>query len=112
MAHSLWGPPPKLSRRAGRTTFARWHTAMPARSAATARSAAEPLVNETGRTTPAHVLASRANRAYSGALFVPRLHSRPLFSLLVLLLPLPVDIKFLLLAPEIRRAFPLDLIPV
>src|SRR5262249_56598453 len=30
----------------------------------------------------------------------------------VLLLPLPVDIPFLLLAPEFRRAFPLELVPV
>src|SRR5262249_43150253 len=35
-----------------------------------------------------------------------------LFGLLVLLLPLPVDIIFLLLAPEFRRAFPLELVPV
>jgi hypothetical protein len=39
--------------------------------------------------------------------------SQPLFfSLLVFLLPLPADIKFLLLAPEYRRAFPLELVPV
>src|SRR5207245_10908450 len=38
--------------------------------------------------------------------------SRPLFSLLVFLLPLPVDIPFLLLASEFRRAFPLELVPV
>src|SRR5262249_33086354 len=42
----------------------------------------------------------------------PPFDSRPLFSLLVLLLPLPVDIIFLLLAPEFRRAFPLQLVPV
>src|SRR5947208_11352526 len=34
------------------------------------------------------------------------------FSLLVLLLPLPLDIKFPLLAPYFRRAFPLELVPV
>src|SRR5438445_12282592 len=32
--------------------------------------------------------------------------------LLVLLLPLPLDIKFPLLAPYFRRAFPLELVPV
>src|SRR5438874_11056391 len=34
------------------------------------------------------------------------------FSLLVLLLPLPLDIKFPLFAPYFRRAFPLELVPV
>src|SRR5437588_47296 len=42
----------------------------------------------------------------------PQFDSRPLFSLLVFLLPRPVDIPFLLLAPEFRRAFPLELVPV
>src|SRR6476646_7017520 len=32
--------------------------------------------------------------------------------LLVLLLPLPLDVELLLLAPEFRRAFPLELVPV
>ena len=32
--------------------------------------------------------------------------------LLIVLLPLPLDIQFLLLAPEFRRAFPLELVPV
>jgi hypothetical protein len=31
---------------------------------------------------------------------------------LILLLPLPRDIPFLLLAPELRRALPLELVPV
>src|SRR5438477_2989841 len=42
----------------------------------------------------------------------PRFDSRPLFSLLVLLLPLPLDVELPLLAPEFRRAFPLELVPV
>src|SRR5258708_23009485 len=32
--------------------------------------------------------------------------------LLVLLLPLPLDVELLLLAPEFRRAFPLEFVPV
>src|SRR5436305_2996323 len=32
--------------------------------------------------------------------------------LLVLLLPLPLDVELLLLAPEFRRALPLELVPV
>src|SRR6516162_3556671 len=36
----------------------------------------------------------------------------PLCSLLALLLPLPLDVDLLLLAPGFRRAFPLELVPV
>src|SRR5437773_2388600 len=42
----------------------------------------------------------------------PPFDGRPLFSLLVFLLPLPADVEFLLLAPEFRRAFPRELVPV
>src|SRR5262249_36495057 len=37
---------------------------------------------------------------------------QPLFSLLVLLLPLALDVELLLVAPEFRRAFPLELVAV
>src|SRR6516162_8199982 len=37
--------------------------------------------------------------------------SRPLFSLLALLVPLPLDVELLPIAPEFRRAFPLELVP-
>src|SRR5271168_3009056 len=46
------------------------------------------------------------------SLLGPQFDSRLLFSLLVFLLPLPVHIKFLLLAPELRRGFPLEIVPV
>src|SRR6516225_3741345 len=42
----------------------------------------------------------------------PTWSSLRLFSLLALLLTLPLDVELLLFAPEVRRGFPFELVPV
>ena len=84
---------------------------MPARSTASVRSAMSPP-----ESTPDPFVFPRSGPKRSSRCQVASCRRRTDFKtaqpLLVLLLPLPLDVELLLLAPEFRRAFPLELVPV
>src|ERR1700737_244687 len=101
---------PRINCRAGCVDIEPRNAVMPARSTASVRSAMSPL-----ESTPGPFVFPRSGPLRSSRCRVASCRRTTDFKtaqpLLVLLLPLPLDVELLLLAPDLRCTFPFELVP-